>query len=115
MIVRVVFTVISVGYVIIFVSFLMKRPFNNTLARLLVGDVDRDSLFYRTNQQVLDTKIQQVYWANLVFIMLFTVCLWLYNPHIQLIVGILSMIAFLILTGIDLSYRHLLKRLGGEV
>lgn len=115
MMIRVIFTAISIMYVIIFVSFLMGRPLNNTLARLMVGDVDRESLFYRTNRQVLDTKIQQVYWANLVFIMLFTICLWLYNPHIQLIVGILSMIAFLILTGIDLSYRHLLKRLGGEV
>lgn len=114
MVIRIIFTIISIGYVIIFTNFLMKRPLNNTLVRFMVGDVDRQSLFYKTNRKVLDTKIHQVYWANLIFIILFTVCLWLYNPHLQLILGTLSLIAFLVLTGVDLSYRYLLKRLGGE-
>lgn len=114
MAIRIIFTLISISYVVIFVSYLMKRPFNNTLVQLMIGDVDRNSLFYKTNQVVLDKKIRQVYWTNLVFIMLFTICLWGYNPQIQLILATLSLIAFFVLTAVDLSYRKLLRRLGGE-
>lgn len=114
MVIRILFTIISLGYVVIFISYLLKHPFQNSFTRLMVGDVNRNSLFYKTHQQVLDHKLQQVYWANLIFIILFTVCLWSYTVKMQLILGLISLVAFLGLSIVDYSYKRLLKQMGSE-
>lgn len=111
---RIIFTVTNIIYLICFIQFLLDKPLG-ALAQVLIGDMDRNSLLYKEHEQALEPKIRQVYEANVCFITLFTVFLWVDSKASQLIFGGFSLIAFGILIIIEIQYRRLLKRLGDMI
>lgn len=111
---RIIFTIMNIIYLYCFIRFLIDKPIG-ALAQVLIGDMDRSSLFYKDHKQLLEPKIRRVYEVNVCFITLFTVFLWVDSRLAQLIFGVLSLVVFLILIIIETQYRRLLKRLGDTI